>query len=188
MKINEIARKLDYQLINDIKECPYYFAYGMNTNAANMTSRTLTSVDLGACILPNFSLEFKYYCDVVPTPGKSMLGVLWKMSPEGLALLDVREGYPTHYDRQIMRIAGHRKTQLAWVYFMTANYGAQLEPPPDHYWQDVNHGYKEHGLPTKQLDLALDRAWDAYEKQGGNPNYNHDDEDPLGNLGQYSAR
>jgi gamma-glutamylcyclotransferase (GGCT)/AIG2-like uncharacterized protein YtfP len=184
MLINEVAQHYDSTAV-DIKQCPYYFAYGMNTNAANMGTRTLTSVDLGTGMLSDYRLEFKYYCDVVRTPGQSMVGVLWKMSASGLAMLDRREGYPTHYDRRIMPIRGHRTVKNAWVYFMTETYGAELEPPPETYWQDVNRGYQEHGLSTKQLDLALDRAWIAYEKQGGSTQ-SRDDEDPLGDLGTKS--
>lgn len=185
MLINEVAQHYDSTAV-DIIQCPYYFAYGMNTNAANMGTRTLTSIDLGVGILPNSQLEFKYYCDVVTAPGKNTFGVLWKMSAAGLAMLDRREGYPTHYDRRIMPINNHKTVKRAWVYFMTSSYGAQLEPPPEEYWDDVSYGYQEHGIPQKQLDLALDRSWIAYEKAGGNTKYR--DEDPLGDLDTYSTR
>jgi len=150
-----------------IKHCPYYFAYGMNTDTKNMMVRTGDSTDMGAATLPRFQLEFKTYCDVVPSSQNDVVGVLWEMSANGLHLLDQREGYPTFYDRKVMRIRGQDGiTYPAWVYYMTASYSKDgLKPPPNSYWETVNRGYNEHGIPTGQLDEAYNRAWDEYEEK-----------------------
>lgn len=164
-----IITEITQPTIADIKRCPYYFAYGMNTNGKNMMLRTQSSKDMGAAVLPRHRLEFKTYCDVVYSGIDEVVGVLWRMTPHGLALLDRREGYPMFYDRDVFKVkSSNGKTYEAWVYYMVDN--SPIEPPPDSYWKDINTGYREHGLPTIQLKSALDRSWDVYEK-----NYNKTD-------------
>ena len=150
--------------MNDSKDnSMLYFAYGMNTNRKNMMMRTKSSKDMGAAVLPRYRLEFKTYCDVVPSSRDNVVGVLWRMTPHGLALLDIREGYPQFYYRDILKVQGNDgKTYSAWVYYMVDN--SPIEPPPDSYWNDINTGYREHRLPTTQLKSALERSWDVYEK------------------------
>jgi cation transport regulator ChaC len=146
---------------DDIAACELYFAYGMNTNVANMDKRTGMGPeqDLGAAILPGYQLEFKIYCDVVPADTDTW-GVLWRLTPEALEFLDVREGYPDVYTRSIIEVYSREQSKLvsAWVYHMTPQRGASLAPPPASYWTQVNQGYAEHGIPSEQLDLALARS------------------------------
>jgi gamma-glutamylcyclotransferase (GGCT)/AIG2-like uncharacterized protein YtfP len=159
MKPTEIVSNDNYdQLDRDIARCPYYFAYGMNTNSKNMIVRTETSVDLGRARLSNFRLEFKVYCDVVRSGSGHVDGVLWKMDAEGLDMLDVREGYPYYYNRAILPIASKAGITRAWVYYMTEKRGNNLRVPPLQYWQDVSSGYREHGIDIQQLRDARDRA------------------------------
>jgi gamma-glutamylcyclotransferase (GGCT)/AIG2-like uncharacterized protein YtfP len=173
MLITEVIKPKRYKSVKksatvaDIKQCPYYFAYGMNTHSENMMIRTGDSIDLGRAMLPDFRLEFIEFCDVQPDSSNDVVGVLWKMSPAGLAQLDVREGYPTHYDRKIMNVmtGADGRDCPAWVYYMTPRKAAAgLYPPSEHYWNTVNAGYREHGVQRHQLLDAYERAWDFYEE------------------------
>lgn len=147
---------------DDIQACEYYFAYGMNTNTNNMDARTGLGPDqdLGAAMLPGYQLEFKTYCDVVAQPDQDTWGVLWRMTPQALAFLDVREGYPDVYTRSIQEVYSREQAKFvaAWVYHMTPERGAGLALPPASYWTQVNQGYIEHGIPQDQLESALSRA------------------------------
>jgi hypothetical protein len=60
----------------------YYFAYGMNTNVAEMNNRCPSAVSLGRCVLPNFELKFRHHADIDLVPGSAMEGVLWEITPD----------------------------------------------------------------------------------------------------------
>ena len=42
----------------------YYFAYGMNTNIGEMTSRCPKAINLGRCTLKGFELKFRLHADI----------------------------------------------------------------------------------------------------------------------------
>ena len=175
MRIDEVdAPRYNTHNLADVQHCPYYFAYGMNTDSSNMEVKSGDHVVVGTGELPDHQLEFKHHCDVVPASGINVVGVLWKVTQRGLTKLDIREGYPKYYDRQVMWIKNHEGQAVkAWVYVMssTNSQDHNLEPPDEQYWNTVVAGYREHGLSTHQLEVALDKAWTAYEK-------NHNSADP----------
>ena len=167
MRINEVAKYNTHNLA-DVQHCPYYFAYGMNTNTHSMEIRTQDHVMVGTGTLPDYELVFKHHCDIVRAPGIDVLGVLWKTTQRGLTKLDQREGYPEYYDRQVMWINNHDGESIrAWVYYMnvTDPEANELEPPNEQYWNIVVAGYRQHGLSTHQLELAFDKSWAEYEKK-----------------------
>lgn len=150
-----------YQEMKDaVEQCPYYFAYGMNTNSRHMTDGDEHPMfqNIGTGTIHGVQLEFKVHCDIVRTAGARCMGVMWKMNPRGLIYLDQREGYPYYYNREIVPVQGNSKTNRAWVYYMTDDYEQKLRPPQKGYWQSCLNGYMEFGLPTEQLQAALERT------------------------------
>jgi gamma-glutamylcyclotransferase (GGCT)/AIG2-like uncharacterized protein YtfP len=136
----------------------------MNTNSRNMELRGDHHVQVGTGTLPDFELAFKFHCDVVRAPGVGVEGVIWHVTQRGLTMLDEREGYPDYYDRQVMWIKSHEGGAVkAWVYVMS--HAAGLEPPTEGYWNTVVEGYREHGLSTHQLEVALDKSWAESEER-----------------------
>lgn len=99
------------------------------------------------------------HADVVPSPTQVVHGVLWSITDEQLASLDIREGYPSYYDRKMLDIecayisGGKCK---AWTYFMTP--GQQEFPPGDHYWNMLMSGYTYFNVPTAQMFKAVNRC------------------------------
>ena len=174
MRIDEVAKRRPprYNTHNlaDVKHCPYYFAYGMNTNSRNMELRGDHHVQVGTGTLPDFELAFKFHCDVVRAPGIGVEGVIWHVTQRGLTILDEREGYPDYYDRQVMWIKSHEGGAVkAWVYVMS--HASDLAPPNEGYLNTVVEGYREHGLSTRQIELALDKSeTEYYERRGDQSN------------------
>jgi gamma-glutamylcyclotransferase (GGCT)/AIG2-like uncharacterized protein YtfP len=127
----------------------YYFAYGMNTNLGSMRQRTPTSVSMGRAELKDFEFRFAYHADVVPSPGRTVDGVLWSVDADGLQSLDLLEGYPTYYDRIQVTVSCQQKEYTAWVYVMTP--GQELDLPSERYRDLLMEGYTQHGIPINQI-------------------------------------
>jgi gamma-glutamylcyclotransferase (GGCT)/AIG2-like uncharacterized protein YtfP len=129
------------------------FAYGMNTNTAEMDSRCPAAICLGKATMPNHEFRFAVHADVVVSPGNSVDGVLWDITPDCMAALDMLEGFPFYYLRKKVKVLVDGKQTKAMVYYMVP--GHEDSPPSKRYLALLLEGYKEHGVPTKQIYNAI---------------------------------
>ena len=132
----------------------YYFAYGMNTNPDQMRLRLGFPKPVGPAVLPGYQLRFALYADIVPKAGSEVLGVLWEIDDSHLKDLDLREGYPAYYERKLVKVMSKGNTVEAIVYYMTP--GADLEMPTRRYYSIVADGYRAFGIPTDQIESAVE--------------------------------
>lgn len=139
----------------------YTFAYGMNMYPETMPD----DAEGEAAFLHGYQLAWRGYADVEPTgDGTGVVpGVLWKLPPGGLVRLDMREGYPHLYGRQLLNVATRDgRVCAAWVYRMTAETVAQYEERRcvglascgDHYLYYVQRGRQEFGHPFDDVVLV----------------------------------
>lgn len=131
-----------------------YFAYGMNTNKTSMASRCPNAVSLGYDQLPDHEFRFAVHADVIPSPGCTVHGVLWEITPECLASLDILEGYPSYYLRDIVTVNYNGKSELAFTYYMGDN--SKDSMPAEGYLSMLYEGYMEHNVPDNQIAEAID--------------------------------
>lgn len=131
----------------------FYFAYGMNTDPGAMYERTGDSQSIGRARLPGWRFRFAYYADVVPDPKSVTDGVLWLMSDQGLADLDIREGYPSYYDRQQLEVECQGRVYQAWVYYMRP--GEPDAMPSSSYLGMLHRGYSAFRVPKRQIWQSL---------------------------------
>lgn len=129
----------------------YYFAYGMNTNVAEMNNRCPNAVSLGKCVLENFELRFRTHADIDLVPGSIMEGVLWGITPECEQALDRLEGYPYYYNK--INVVLDDNT-IAMAYIM--NKKGKQEPPGLSYEKCLIEGYTSHGLNVYWLTETID--------------------------------
>ena len=134
---------------------PNYFAYGSNMSSAQMAERCPGASSLGAARLDGFALSFDrwsdrrggYVADVLPSPGGSVWGVLWRVTSEHLVMLDRHEGVAAGaYRREFVRVqsaSGHIDA-VAYRVCEPALPGS----PPAAYLALILEGAKEHGLPA----------------------------------------
>lgn len=132
-----------------------YFAYGMNTNVEQMAHRCPAAISLGAAELPDYELVFRGCADIQPTLGSCMEGVLWNITDECLAALDVLEGYPNMYDRYEVEVFHDNEYKTALVYKMNAS---DIFPPSAGYLRMLFEGYSVHGADVRQIYRAVDQA------------------------------
>lgn len=126
-----------------------YFAYGMNTDPQGMASRCPAARALGPARLLDHRFRFSGPADVEPDSQCKVDGVLWKITEQCLASLDLLEGYPVFYDRKTAKVEFCDQHIEAMVYFMQP--GHQTSPPGQLYFATVLRGYEQFGVPTEQL-------------------------------------
>jgi cation transport regulator ChaC len=91
----------------------YYFAYGSNMDPSRMEDRGIAFHGREPARLPGYRLEFNKlssrgpdqgFANIVPDCGAAVEGVLYTLSREDLALLDLYEGFPAHYGRMEVEV------------------------------------------------------------------------------------
>lgn len=135
-----------------------YFGYGANTHHGQMSHRCPAATFLGTAELRDYRLAFRGVADVVRDPGSRVIGALWEIDHDDLKALDRFEGYPTLYQRGLLRVSPEPATRLpylteATVYWMVGQRGLGL--PSEHYLQCLIEGYSDCALPRSQLEQAL---------------------------------
>ena len=130
----------------------FYFAYGMNTNTAQMAQRCPGAISMGSATLLDHKFRFARHADVVPADS-SVNGVLWLIDTDHLKSLDLLEGYPYYYGRDMLSVQYQGNIVMAECYRMQPdnldNYPSQA------YLNMLSEGYKEHDVPWDQIEAAL---------------------------------
>lgn len=131
----------------------YMFAYGMNTNKKQMAGRCPYAIPIGHAVLAGHEFRFAGCADIVPNSHREVHGVLWKITDQCLAALDVLEGYPSFYNRKSVLVKHKNEFHTSLVYFM--NPGNELWPPSSMYVNMLTEGYQDFNVPKNQLNVAL---------------------------------
>lgn len=132
----------------------YYFAYGMNTNLAQMEKRCPDARLIGPATLDNHRFRFAGCADIVPDNHDYVDGVLWYCTEECMRALDLLEGYPHFYNCKEVVVVCNDVEYLAEVYYM--NPGMEDNLPSNSYLDMVTEGYRDNGVPLDQIDNSLD--------------------------------
>lgn len=130
-----------------------YFAYGMNTNLTEMARRCPTAVCVGPAWIDDYEFVFRTHADIAKLPGSICYGVLWDITKADLQALDMLEGYPYYYTRFRVRV----KLGDHFVYALTYQMNDQtyIQQPGSGYLELVREGYQQNGVPTNQIDHAI---------------------------------
>jgi gamma-glutamylcyclotransferase (GGCT)/AIG2-like uncharacterized protein YtfP len=130
-----------------------YFAYGMNTNLAEMERRCPTAVCLGAAWINDYEFVFRTHADIAESAGSLCYGVLWDITKADLRALDMLEGYPYYYNRFRVRVNLGDHFVYALTYQM--NDQTYMQEPGQGYLETVTDGYRQNGVPTGQIGHAI---------------------------------
>ena len=137
----------------------YYFAYGMNTNIGEMSSRCPKAINLGRCTLKGFELKFRLHADIDEVAGSEMEGVLWDITEDCERALDRLEGYPYYYDKIEVVVNSATPVDnmthiMAMAYIMTSK--GPEEVPSTGYEDCLIEGYTANGLDVDKLTTKID--------------------------------
>ena len=138
------------------------FAYGMNTNIAEMERRCPTAVCLGAAWIEDYEFVFRTHADIAESPGSICYGVLWDITRADLQALDRLEGYPYYYNRFRVRVNLGDHFVYALTYQM--NDQTYIQEPSRGYLEMVTEGYQQNAVPTNQIDQAINMVCSSLTK------------------------
>ena len=142
----------------------YYLAYGSNLNMAQMARRCPDAFPVGYATINNMQLLFKgsktgSYLTVEKKYGSKVPVGVWAISDEDEMALDLYEGYPNFYYKQILKLRVydflHHKAQNveALIYIMHEDH--PLGCPAQEYYNVCLEGDKRFGFDVKILENAL---------------------------------
>lgn len=149
-----------------------YIAYGSNLNLEQMAQRCPTAEIVGATFLRNWQLMFRGGDTSVATierqPGHKVPVLVWRLQERDEAALDLYEGYPHLYRKEMLYLTVGGKRIHAMVYIMNEErhfYGT----PSAGYFATIREGYESASFNIGILRQAvLESAWMAhYEHKYG---------------------
>ena len=139
-----------------------YFAYGSNLSKVQMHIRCPDAVPVGSLTLEDWTLVFRAVADVAASPGDTVHGAVWKLSPSDEATLDQFEGVAKGTYRKVyipiepFDFGGdHHEDMLVYVMNSTG-----IMPPTISYLRTIRDGYRDFALPMAALDDAVERSHD----------------------------
>lgn len=140
-----------------------YFAYGMNTNMEEMAHRCPKARTLGQACLPGYRFAFYQHADIVNDDSTATDGVLWEITDDCLASLDILEGYPYHYTRFEVYVEYQGEIVQATTYQMTPENQVPDLPSASYYFM-ITKGYDQHSISHKQLTEALTETYNQVKE------------------------
>ena len=96
-----------------------YVAYGSNLNLEQMAFRCPTAKVYGKGEIKDYKLVFYKFASIEKCKGSKVPVGVWIIDDECERVLDIYEGYPIHYRKEMIDVVMHNgKTVKAMVYIM----------------------------------------------------------------------
>ncbi len=120
----------------------YYFAYGSNMDDRQMKTRCPSARFLTVARLPGYRLAFTIFsskrncgcADIVADPSGTVFGILYEISQEDIARLDVFEGVPGgHYRRITLNVILDDGRRISTEAYVVARKSKTPIPPSKQY-------------------------------------------------------
>ena len=131
-----------------------YFAYGANMSQASMARRCPSATNPRPFVLQDWKLKFYSHATIEPSPGDSVWGILWDITPECERSLDSFEGFPSYYTKRKYR----QDKQKFFFYEMAA---WREGNPSKCYVDDIRSVYRYFNQPFDHLvqDIDAERTY-----------------------------
>ena len=148
----------------------YYFAYGSNINLNQMERRCPNATVVEPVVLPDHELLFRGNssgCGVAtirPKEGSQVHGLLWRITERCEQALDIYEGFPHLYKKAPVTVQNSKGESISvMAYIMTEERHLVPVPPSIGYYDGIEEGFKQNGLPRSELREALKKVWQEYD-------------------------
>ena len=152
----------------------YHFGYGSNLDLDDWKKwcddhgrkSNEMQVEPGIFFLPDYELDFHYKSgsrgggalDVVERPGHAVAGKLFKVTGDGWASLDAKEGAPNYYRQEkvvVLSENGEQRTAITYVVTQAKDEKKHVPPAPG-YIEIVERAYDHYGI-TKSHPWAKEQ-------------------------------
>lgn len=139
----------------------YYLAYGSNLNVRQMQMRCQQAKPVGSVTLEGYELLFRgihgsAVATVESNPSSTVPCALWLISSRDEAALDIYEGWPRLYRKEMMPVKLGKRRIRVMVYVM--NEGHPVGAPSCYYFNTILKGYGDFGLNPATLYMAAKNA------------------------------
>ena len=139
-----------------------YGAYGSNLNMQQMALRCPRAIPVGSFTLKGWELKFRGVADIEQSDNAEVPIGLWKITQACEHALDIYEGYPHLYGKQICTVKSIKEklgSDSVMIYMMNRE---EVYPPSMPYLDCIMQGYEDFGLDVDYLRYAIK---DAYAKE-----------------------
>lgn len=135
-----------------------YAAYGSNMNLEQMSYRCPAAKVVGTGIVKDYRLTFRGnsrgVANIEHCPNRIVPVVLWEITDACEEALDVYEGYPNLYGKQIVEVQADGRVEEAMVYVMAKRYRSMPTLPTSYYLRTIAKGYANNGIDLEILKAA----------------------------------
>ena len=80
--------------------------------------------------------------------------VLWEITDGCESALDIYEGYPNLYIKDIVKVKMKDKYKTAMVYIMSSEYTNMVAVPTEYYFNIIANGYNGNNIDLNPLKAA----------------------------------
>ncbi len=133
----------------------YYIAYGSNLSEEQMARRCPTATIVGTTTLKDWRLLFNGPASIEQFEGYEVPVLIWDIKPNDEKNLDIYEGYPRYYRKEMLKIKVNDQKVDAMVYIMNTNRESR---PTKGYYDILDQGYERFGFNKKILETALQES------------------------------
>lgn len=141
-----------------VGETRWYFAYASNMSRAQVRQRAGEFGEEKLARLNNYQLNFDKIArggtgtaNIAPAEGKTVFGVLYRLSEQQLRALDRYEGVPDHYRRSQLTVEDEQGHKISAQVYLARKVRKGLKPDRP-YLQRIVQGAEEHGLPGDYVE------------------------------------
>ncbi|MED1643044.1 gamma-glutamylcyclotransferase [Brevibacillus agri] len=155
-----------------MKNRQLYAAYGSNLNIDQMKRRCPESFVIGSGLIEGYELEFRFFANIIKSPGHQVPVVIWSISERDLRTLDHYEGVANGlYYKETLKVKleeleenGHFSEIDAMVYIMNTTVNRPIQAPSLPYYEIVRQGYLQNALEIRSLAVAAIKAGAQFDE------------------------
>lgn len=134
-----------------------YVSYGSNMNLQQMAYRCPNSKVVCNGELHGWKLVFNVHADVINGKKNDIVPVVaWDIADEDWAMLDMYEGYPSYYVKEVVNVVLDNGEETEAIVYVMADNRKGICPPASSYFNCIFKGYMDNGIDTDYLFDALD--------------------------------
>ena len=134
-----------------------YISYGSNMNLQQMAYRCPNSKVVCNGELHGWKLVFNVHADVIKGKKNDVVPVVaWDIADEDWAMLDMYEGYPSYYVKEVVNVTLDNGEDTEAIVYVMADNRKGICPPASSYFNCIFKGYMDNGIDTDYLFDALD--------------------------------